>query len=278
MANLFDTILSELRTIVKRIIQIDDVGCMHTKFFKAITQPIAGLTLLALKSASWCSRAIRQLPTLQPQQLQHAPLNNRLCQFQQEPQHSPSIQFQRADSVWGGDRLFFYVFQISQYRSNYQQLIDGIIYIPLIGRISVQDLTLVQVTNAIVQAYCHFLKGRIMTVKRLAPHPMNVFVSGKVNRPGYFTLNMTGKAADKPGDQYSTFTQALVKAGGLKNSRLCRSSVELIRLNLKGRIFRENVLVDFAQGSTAEKNPILRNNDIVVVSRSNTARVADALN
>jgi polysaccharide export outer membrane protein len=71
--------------------------------------------------------------------------------------------------------------------------------------------------------------------------------------------------------------QALLTAGGFKTNRASRSNVELIRLNPNGTIYRENVPVDFAQGANAKNNPILRDNDIVVVSRSNTARVADAL-
>jgi hypothetical protein len=37
---------------------------MPTKFFKAMTQPIAGMTLFALMGASWSSVAVAQLPIL----------------------------------------------------------------------------------------------------------------------------------------------------------------------------------------------------------------------
>lgn len=49
---------------------------MSTKFFKAMSQPMAGMTLLALMDASWSSLAVAQLPTLAPKQLQQAPVNN----------------------------------------------------------------------------------------------------------------------------------------------------------------------------------------------------------
>lgn len=61
-------------------------------------------------------------------------------------------------------------------------------------------------------------------------------------------------------------------------NRVRRTNVELIALNPNGAISRENVSVDFAQGANTGNNPILHDNDIVVVSRSNTARVADAVN
>lgn len=191
------------------------MGCMATKFFKAMTQPAAGLTLFALMGASWCSMAVAQLPTLQPEQLQQAPLNNRLQQLQQASPINNSTQLQTAYILGGGDRLFIDVFQVPQYSGEYQVPVDGILYLPLIGGISVQDLTLVQATNAISAAYSRFLKRPLITVRLLSPRPINVFVSGEVNRPGSFTLNLTSGAGNNPGVQYPTLTQAIVQGGGV---------------------------------------------------------------
>jgi polysaccharide biosynthesis/export protein len=188
---------------------------MPTKFFKAMTKPVAGLSVFALMGASWSSTAVAQLPTIQPQQLQQAPLNNRLQQLQQIPRSNPSNQLQSAYILGGGDRVVIDIFQVPQYSGEYQVPVDGILYLPLIGGISVQDLTLVQATNAISSAYSRFLKRPIVTVRLLSPRPINVFVSGEVNRPGSFTLNLTGGAGDRPGVQYPTLTQALVQAGGV---------------------------------------------------------------
>ncbi len=188
---------------------------MPTKFFKAMAQPVAGLTLFALMGASWSSIAVAQLPTLQPEQLQQAPLNDRLRQLPQAPPINSSTQLQSSYILGGGDRVFIDVFQVPQYSGEYQVPVDGVLYLPLIGGISVQDLTLVQATNAIARAYSRLLKRPIITVRLLAPRPINVFVAGEVNRPGSFTLNLTSGAGNTPGVQYPTLTQGLIQAGGV---------------------------------------------------------------
>lgn len=188
---------------------------MPTKFFKAMTQPVAGLSLFALMGASWSSMAVAQLPTIQPQELQQAPLNNRLQQLQQISRSNPSNQLQSAYILGGGERVVIDIFQAPQYSGEYQVPVDGILYLLLTGGISVQDLTLVQATNAISIAYSRFLKYPIVTVRLLSARPINVFVSGEVNCPGSFTLNLTGGAGNRPGVQYPTLTQALVQTGGV---------------------------------------------------------------
>jgi len=192
---------------------------MPTKFFKAMTQPIAGLTLYAWTGASWSSMAVAQLPTLQAEQLQHAPLNNRLRQLQMGDVNQDAI-LQEGDPV------------------------------------GVPNATDLNSTESVALAQARF-----------SPDMINVSVVGEVQAPA--TLKIPPN---------TTLNQALLNAGGFKESRVRRSNVELVRLNLNGTISRENVPVDFAQGANAKNNPILCDNDIVVVSRSNTARVADALN
>jgi polysaccharide export outer membrane protein len=145
------------------------IGCMQTGVFKVTTQPVAGLALFALMITSCPYAAMAQLPTLQ---LAQAPgLAN------------PSNQLQSPYILGGGDRLFIDVFQVKDYSGEYQVPADGVLYLPLIGGISVQNLTLVEATNVISAAYNRYLKRPIITVRLLSPRPLNVFVSGEVNRP-----------------------------------------------------------------------------------------------
>jgi polysaccharide export outer membrane protein len=345
---------------------------MPTKFFKAMTQPIAGLTLYALMAASWSSRAVAQLPTLQPEQLQQTPLDNRLRQLQQARRSNPSSQLQSAYIQGRGDRLFMNDFQALLRTGDRTQDLTGpdanTIFIPPVTTVNLQQTRqlatasfaaepnrartvavvgeikrpgsysligtetghagsiggLPTVTLALQQAQGinpladirniqirrqtsagaeQIIKvnlwqllqtgdfnqdailqegdtvvvpkatGRITTVAveagqaRFSPDPINVSLVREVQAPA--TLKVPNN---------TTLNQALLNAGGFKESRARRSNVELIRLNPNGTISRENVPVDFAQGTNAKNNRILRENDIVVVSRSNTARVADALN
>ena len=142
---------------------------MPTKFFKAMTQPIGGMSLFALIDVSLSSLAVEQLPPLDPEQLQQTPAVNN------------STQLQTAYILGGGDRLFIDIFQVPQYSGEHQISVDGVLYVPLVAGISVRDLTLVQATKAISAAYARFLQRPLVTVRLLAPRQINVFVSGEVN-------------------------------------------------------------------------------------------------
>jgi polysaccharide biosynthesis/export protein len=75
----------------------------------------------------------------------------------------------------------------------------------------------------------------------------------------------------------STLNQAILAAGGFDTVRANKNSVDLIRLNPNGSVTKRTIGVDFAKGVDETINPTLRNNDIVVVGRSGTTRVADGL-
>jgi polysaccharide export outer membrane protein len=70
--------------------------------------------------------------------------------------------------------------------------------------------------------------------------------------------------------------QALLAAGGF-NNRARKSRVDLIRLNPNGTVSKRTVDINLAQGINDQSNPILRNNDVVVVNRSGLASVSDTL-
>jgi polysaccharide biosynthesis/export protein len=75
----------------------------------------------------------------------------------------------------------------------------------------------------------------------------------------------------------STLNQAILAAGGFDPVRANKNSVDLIRLNPNGSVTKRTIGVDFAKGVDETINPTLRNNDIVVIGRSGTTRVADGL-
>ncbi|WP_414548431.1 SLBB domain-containing protein [Anabaena sp. CCY 0017] len=100
----------------------------------------------------------------------------------------------------------------------------------------------------------------------LSPATIQVGVVGEVKRPG--TVDV------KPN---SSLNQALLAAGGFNDSRARTTTVDLVRLNPNGSVTKREVKVDFSQGINEETNPILRNNDVVVVNRSGLARTGDSV-
>ncbi len=105
-----------------------------------------------------------------------------------------------------------------------------------------------------------------LAASSLSPARITVRVVGEVGKPG--TIEVAPN---------TTLSQALLAAGGINRDRGKKSEVELIRLNSNGTITLQTIAVDFAQGIDSKTNPLVRDNDIIVVNRSNLARIADAL-
>lgn len=100
----------------------------------------------------------------------------------------------------------------------------------------------------------------------LSPTSIQVGVVGEVKRPGAVELRPN-----------SSLNQALLAAGGFNDARAKSGAVDLIRLNPNGSVTKRVVQVDFSKGINEETNPILRNNDVVLVSRNGVARTGDSL-
>lgn len=105
----------------------------------------------------------------------------------------------------------------------------------------------------------------LLTSTNLSPDTINVNVVGEVERPGSVAV-----AAN------TTLNQAVLAAGGF--NRRAKEKVELIRLNPNGTVTQRSIEIDLAQGLNPDGNPIMQNNDIVVVDPTTTARFSDGLN
>ncbi|SMH30398.1 MULTISPECIES: SLBB domain-containing protein [Cyanophyceae] len=98
----------------------------------------------------------------------------------------------------------------------------------------------------------------------LSPDQILVNVVGEIESPG---------AVRVPAN--TTLNQAVLAAGGLTDR--ARNDVELIRLNPNGTIVQQQFEIDFSQNVNAESNPILWNNDVIIVDRNATASFTDGL-
>ncbi|MEA5617613.1 polysaccharide biosynthesis/export family protein [Cronbergia sp. UHCC 0137] len=101
----------------------------------------------------------------------------------------------------------------------------------------------------------------------LSPATIQVGVVGEVKKPGLTSLQPN-----------SSLNQALLAAGGFNDARASSKAVDLIRLNPNGTVTKRVVKIDFSKEINDQTNPILRNNDVVVVGRSGIAKTSDSLN
>ena len=99
-----------------------------------------------------------------------------------------------------------------------------------------------------------------------SPEAIPVQVVGEVASPGSVALPAN-----------STLNQAILAAGGFKNSRAQDSTVQLVRLNPNGSVDQRTIPVDLAASANDTSNPILRPNDVVVVNRNTLAATGDTL-
>jgi polysaccharide biosynthesis/export protein len=108
-------------------------------------------------------------------------------------------------------------------------------------------------------------EGLQIAAASFSPDSIQVNIVGEVKKPGVVQVPPN-----------TPLNQALLAAEGF-NVRARKSSVELIRLNPDGTVTRRRVDIDFAQGINEETNPVLRNDDIVIVNRSGLTAFSDSL-
>ncbi|OKH26222.1 sugar ABC transporter substrate-binding protein [Hydrococcus rivularis NIES-593] len=99
-----------------------------------------------------------------------------------------------------------------------------------------------------------------------SPATIRVNVVGEVKQPGVVEVPPN-----------TPLNQALLAAGGFNEQRAETDKVELVRLNPNGTVTKREIELDFSSGIDDEKNPALRNNDVVVVNRSGLASATDTL-
>jgi polysaccharide biosynthesis/export protein len=101
---------------------------------------------------------------------------------------------------------------------------------------------------------------------RFSPDTIQVSVVGEVRNPGIVNLLPN-----------TPLNQALMTAGGFNRSRADNDRVTLIRLNPDGSVVSREVPIDLAQGVNEQGNPLLRDDDIIVVGRNQATAIADSL-
>lgn len=98
-----------------------------------------------------------------------------------------------------------------------------------------------------------------------SPDSIRVNVVGETERTGTLEL-----------EPNTSLSQAILAAGGF-NNRADEGEAELIRLNPDGTVTRRVIAVNFDEGIDEESNPLLRNNDVVIVNPSFLANVDDTV-
>ncbi|UBF25416.1 SLBB domain-containing protein [Kovacikia minuta CCNUW1] len=120
----------------------------------------------------------------------------------------------------------------------------------------------------------------IMIPTATALNPAEASLQGSASfSPSVIRVNVVGEVVTPGAVQVppnSTLNQALLAAGGF-NKRARKRSVELIRLNPNGTVTRQEIAIDFSKGIDERTNPLVRNNDIIVVKPTGLIKFTDTL-
>ena len=109
-------------------------------------------------------------------------------------------------------------------------------------------------------------ESEALAAASFAPNFIRVNVVGEVRSPGVVEVPPN-----------TPLNQALLAAGSFDKRRAKKGVVELIRLNFNGTVSKTDIPVNFASGIESENNPILRNNDVIVVNRNAITAVTDTI-
>ena len=98
---------------------------------------------------------------------------------------------------------------VGDFSGEYQILVDGTLFVPLLGTFPVQGLTLTQLTEFLTQQYRQYVKRLSVTVGLVSPRPLKLAIAGEINNPGSYLLPIEGR------QKFPTVTQLIQQAGGL---------------------------------------------------------------
>lgn len=151
-------------------------------------------------------------------------------------------------------------------RSGAEQLIDLDFWQLLQAGDLSQDLVLQQGDTVIIPVATESTPSEIaqLTAANLSPEQISVNVVGEVERPGSLQVPPN-----------TTLNQAVLAAGGFNNR--ATETVELLRLNPNGTVTQHEVEVDLREGIDSEQNPLILDNDVIVVGRNGRARFGDTV-
>ncbi|MCP2729657.1 SLBB domain-containing protein [Limnofasciculus baicalensis] len=187
-----------------------------------------------------------------------------------------TTQYEPDYTLGGGDRIRLDILEVPQYSGEYLIPPGGFLALPLIGSVSVQGLTLEQAAQTISSRYNSVLKRPIVSVILINPRPVNILVSGEVNRPGYYALPLTTVSGNQTAVESATLTVALQQAGGITLSADIRQ-VQIRRRQTNGVEKVSQIdLWNLVQTGNQRQNLLLRDGDVIFVPTATSVNLAEA--
>ncbi len=187
------------------------------------------------------------------------------------PASVPSSVRSEVYTLGAGDRIQMDIFNVPEYsgpNGQHQIQADGSLSLPLIGSLGVAGMTLEQASNAVKERYGKYLKRPWITLKLLAPRPLQIAIAGEINRPGAYTISSAagpGGTTEQIGTQMPTISRALRMAGGITQS----ADVRQIKIRRPQRNAPEQIisvdLWELLQNGDLRADMTLRDGDTIFI-------------
>ena len=183
-----------------------------------------------------------------------------------------------------GDQLVMSVFKIEGYEAKVEVLSDGTINLPRLGTVLVWGLTLEEARQKITNGYKQILRRPIVYLDLARQRPIRVTVTGEVERPGIYTLQVNASKSDidaglGSGGGWPTLVDVIARAGGI-TAVGDLSGLELMRPSYtnggQSKRYKFDYLTVLKNGGHAP-NPLVYDGDSVRVVRADSPTTTDLI-
>ncbi len=175
------------------------------------------------------------------------------CLFPVHADDTQDMESEPSYLIQPGDRIAVSVWKEQELQSIALVRPDGEISIPLVGDIRTTNRTIAQVREEITERLSQYIPDPVVTVAPQELAGNQIYVIGKVNRPGAFPIN-----------RFVDVVQALSIAGGM-SPFAAANKIKVLR-----RMGGKEIVIDFKyeeieKGINLEQNIVLQSGDVVVV-------------
>jgi polysaccharide export outer membrane protein len=152
-----------------------------------------------------------------------------------------------------GDLLSISVWKDEALTRNVVVLPDGTLSFPLVGRVRAEGVSMEELKEVMTRKLARYVPNPALSIQVNSVNSLDVYVIGKVNRPGRFDLK----------DNVNVL-QALAMAQGL-NTFAKAGKIKIFRKTLQGTRIFDFDYDDVVNGEDLEQNIRLQRGDIIVV-------------
>lgn len=175
------------------------------------------------------------------------------------PVESFSPVIDQTYTLGAGDVILITIFRVPEFSGQQQVGVDGSLKLPLVGKLTVEGMTLEEAEFAIATKYQSELRSPAITVSLLQARPLQIAISGEIKKPGSYVLPLINNT------QFPSIAQAVQLAGGMTQSADLEA-VEIRRTQPSGitDTIRVN-LSQLLQAGDLSQNLILRDGDVIMI-------------